>query len=102
MRYDTPIYFQKITQGAYDPTTGDYGEDTVQETCVMASVIDTQTETMKLIYGSIKQGSKSIHIQNHYDDIFDFIRIEDKSYHVDYSRKLRNKHSFIVHEVQNG
>lgn len=29
MRYDTPVYFQKVTQSEYDPTTGDYGEDTV-------------------------------------------------------------------------
>ena len=66
MRYDTPVYFQKVTQGEYDPTTGDYEEDTVDETCVMASVMDTRTETMQVVYGSIKQGSKTIHIQNHY------------------------------------
>ena len=102
MRYDTPIYFQKVTQGEYDPTTGDYGEDTVDETCVMASVMDTRTETMQIVYGSIKQGSKTIHIQNHYDKSYDFIRIDNKIYRVDYSRTLRNKHSFIVHEAQDG
>lgn len=102
MRYDTPIYFQKVTQGEYDPTTGDYGEDTVDETCVMASVMDTRTETMQVVYGSIKQGSKTIHIQNHYDKSYDSIRIDNKIYRVDYSRALRNKHSFIVHKVQNG
>lgn len=99
MRYDTPIYFQKVTQGEYDSTTGDYEEDTVQEACVMASVIDTQTETMKIVYGTIRQGSKSIHIQNHYDSSYDLIRIKDKIYQTDYSRKLRNKQTFIVHEV---
>ena len=102
MRYDTPIYFQKITQGKYEPTAGDYGEDTVQETCVMASVMDTRTETMQVVYGSIKQGSKTIHVQNHYDKSYDSIRIDNKIYQVDYSRTLRNKHSFIVHEAQNG
>ncbi len=102
MRYDTPIYFRKVTQGEYDPTTGNYGEDTVQETCVMASIMDTKTETMRMIYGSIKQGSKTVHIQNHYDKPFDFIRIDKNVYQTDYSRTLRNKHSFIVHEVQNG
>ncbi|RHQ87433.1 hypothetical protein DWX89_03125 [Coprobacillus sp. AF21-8LB] len=102
MRYDTPIYFQKVIQGEYNPTTGDYGEDTTKETCAMASVIDTRTETMRVVYGSIKQGSKTIHIQNHYDESYDLIRINDKIYQTDYSRKLRNKQSFIVHEVQNG
>ena len=75
MRYDTPVYFQKVTQGEYDPITGDYGEDTVDETCVMASVMDTRTETMQVVYGSIKQGSKTIHIQNHYDKSYDSIRL---------------------------
>lgn len=63
---------------------------------------DTRTETMQIVYGSIKQGSKTIHIQNHYDKSYDSIRIDNKIYRVDYSRTLRNKHSFIVHEVQNG
>ena len=80
MRYDTPIYFQKVTQGEYDPTNGDYGEDTVDETCVMASVMDTSTETMQIVYGSIKQRSKTIHIQNHYDKSYDSIRIDNKIY----------------------
>lgn len=31
MRYDTPIYFQKLTPGEYDPTTGNYGEDAISE-----------------------------------------------------------------------
>ena len=31
MRYDTPIYFQKLTPGEYDPTTGNYGEDMISE-----------------------------------------------------------------------
>nr|DAY68365.1 MAG TPA: head closure knob [Caudoviricetes sp.] len=100
MRYDTPIYFQKITQGEYDPATGDYREDTVDETCVMASVTDTRTETMQVVYGSIQQGSLTIRLQNHYDYPFDLIRVKEKCYKVDYLRKMRNKQSFIVHEVQ--
>ena len=31
MRYDTPIYFQKLTPGEYDPATGNYGEDTISD-----------------------------------------------------------------------
>lgn len=30
MRYDTPVYFQEIIPGTYDPETGDYREDTIQ------------------------------------------------------------------------
>lgn len=40
MRYDTPIYFQKLTPGEYDPATGNYGEDTISEDMKSASVMD--------------------------------------------------------------
>lgn len=100
MRYDTPIYFRRLTQGEYDESTGNYGADSVSEKMVMASVMDTQTETMKLVYGDIRQGSLTLTIQNHFDQIFDNIRIGDKVYRVDRTRRLRVKQSFIVSEVQ--
>lgn len=100
MRYDTPIYFQRLTQGEYDESTGNYEDDQIEETEVMASVMDTQTETMKLVYGDIRQGSLTLTIQNHYDQPYDGIRIGDKIYRVDRTRRLRVKQSFIVSEVQ--
>lgn len=99
MRYDVPIYFQRIASGAYDPSTGDYGNDTVVETLRYASVMDTRTETMRLIYGEVRQGSRIIHLQNHYTEPFDRIRIGEKVYAVDLRRKLRVKETFVVSEV---
>ena len=61
MRYDTPIYFQKLTPGEYDPATGNYGEDTISEDMKSASVMDTGTNTMMLVYSGIKEGSLTIH-----------------------------------------
>lgn len=100
MRYDTPIYFQRLTQGEYDESTGNYEDDQIEETEVMASVMDTQTETMKLVYGDIRQGSLTLTIQNHFDQTFDNIRIGNKVYRADRIRRLRVKQSFIVSEVQ--
>ena len=100
MRYDTEIFFQCAIPGTYNPSTGNYDRDNYTEELKMASVMDTQTETMKLVYGSIKQGSLSIHLQNHYDKPFDSIRIGSKRYKVDLSRKLRVKQSYVVSEVQ--
>ena len=54
MRYDTPIYFQKSTSGEYDPSTGNYADDTVEETMRYASVMDTGTEMLKLVYNGPK------------------------------------------------
>lgn len=100
MRYDRPIYFQKFVQGAYNENTGNYEDDSIVEEMVMASVMDTKTQTMMQVYGQIKQGSLTCHIQNTYDKPFDYIRIGTKKYKVDYSRRLRTKESFILSEVQ--
>lgn len=99
MRYDTPIYFQRTTEGTYDPDTGDYGEGATVETLRHASVMDARTETMRLIYGEVRQGSRIIHLQNHYTEPFDRIRIGEKVYAVDLRRKLRVKETFVVSEV---
>ena len=99
MRFDTPIYFVRIQPGEYDASTGNYGEDTKEEMRYTA-VTDTGTQTMTIIYGALKQGSKTIRLQNHYTKPFDSIRIGEKKYHVDRERKLRVKQTFIVSEVQ--
>lgn len=100
MRYDTPIYFQKITSGEYDPGTGDYGKDTIQETEVYASVMDTRSEMLRLVYNGPMQGSLTIQLQNHYTDPFDRIRVGTRIYKADYTRRLRVKQTFVVSEVQ--
>lgn len=100
MRYDTTIYFQKLTQGEYDQETCDYKDDSVSEDQKQASVMDTTTQMMQVVYGMIKQGSLTIQLQNHYDHPFNRVRIGNKIYKVDHSRKLRTKQTFIVSEVQ--
>lgn len=100
MRYDTPVYFQKITIGEYDPNTGNYVDDTVTETLRYASVMNTGEDRLKLVYDGPKQGSLTIQLQNYYTEPFDRIRVGEKVYSVDFSRKLRTKHTFVVSEVQ--
>lgn len=100
MRYDTPIYFQRIVQGEYDPSTGNYGKDEVVETSRDASVMDTGEKMLQLVYGSLKQGSLTVQLQSHYNGIFDRIRIGDKVYRADFNRRLRNKQVFVISEVQ--
>lgn len=100
MRYDTPIYFQTVEKGAYDPDTGNYAEDTPTEDKVYASVTDSRAETLNLVYGELKQGCFTIRLQNIYRKPFSYIRIGEKRYRVDFSRKLRLKHIFVVSEVQ--
>lgn len=99
MRYDQEIHFQCITEGAYNTIIGDYEDNTIIEETAYASIMDTKTETMMIVYGQLKKGSLTCQIQNSYDKPFDSIRIGDKRYKVDYFRKLRTKETFILSEV---
>lgn len=97
MRYDTPVFFQKVDAGAYNPNSGDYSADIVTETKQYASVTDATTAQLSLIYGGIKQGSLVIRLQRAYKVPFNRIRVGDKLYKVDFARYLK---TFIVSEVQ--
>ena len=100
MRFDTPVYFQKITPGAYDAVSGDYGPNGVVEEKRLAAVTDTGIETLNLLYGEIKQGVVTVRLQNHYSKLFDRIRIGEKIYRCDRARPLRLKYTLICSEVQ--
>lgn len=99
MRYDKDIYFQTV-KSEYDAATGDYTNTEVAEVHKLASVTDSGVETMNLIYGKLKQGSKTVRLLNRYNEPFDHIRIGRKIYNVDFSRELTTKHVFVVSEVQ--
>lgn len=99
MRYDTPIYFQQLIPGEYDPKTGNYGEDQVMETQRLAAVMETNTETMQILYGAIRQGSVTIRLQNRYEQTYDRIRIGDRTYQVDRRKNLRVKQVLVLTEV---
>lgn len=102
MRYDKRIFFVSKVDGKYDQSTGDYLEPEIVKTEVYAAVHDTNEETLKLLYGDIRQKSFTVHILGHYEKAFSYILIDDKPYHVDFARRLRHRQTFIVREVQNG
>lgn len=102
MRCDTEVFLQSVMTGEYNESTGDYGDDIIYEEKRHASVTDTGTDTMNLVYGAIKQGSKTVRLQMHYKKTFDRIRIGNALYRVDFERKLRTKHVFVVSEMQSG
>ena len=97
MRYDQKVYFVKRIPGSYDPKTGNYS-DREHTFPVWASVMDTGTDMLNLLYDKIPQGSKTLHVMGHWKQP-DLIRIDDKTYKIDLTRKLRTKQTFIVSEV---
>ena len=104
MRFDTPIYFQRKVKGLYDATTGNYGPTTTEEVKRYASITNTGTETLNIVYGELKQDSLTICLQMPHTKPFDRIRIGEgeaaKFYRVDRERRLRTKQTFVVSGVQ--
>lgn len=104
MRFNTPVFFQRRVPGEYNKSTGDYAPDVVTEDERHADVTNSTTATLRLVYGTIKEGSLTIRLQRPYKKPFDLIRIgegeEAKLYCVDLSRPLRSKQVFVVSEVQ--
>lgn len=99
MRFDTEVFLQTIKEGSYDPASGNYSDDEIIEQKLWANVNDTSAETMNIIYGAIQQGSVTVRFQNTVPE-FDYLRIGDKRYRRDYTRKLRTKTTYIMSEVQ--
>jgi hypothetical protein len=99
MRFDTPIYFQRTTS-QYNASTGNYDKSDPTEEMRYASVTNTGDETLRLVYGELRQGALTIRLQMAYTKPFDCIRIGEKSYKVDKVRNLRTKQTFLVSEVQ--
>lgn len=97
MIYNVPAFFLRETPGAYDPESGNYGESTFVETKRYASVTSSGVETLKLIYGEVKQGSLTIRLQRPYTEPFDFIRIHNTVYRADFSRLHK---TFVLSEVE--
>lgn len=100
MRYDTAVYFMRRGDEVYDPETGDYGSAKDGRNMRMASVMDTSEKMLTLVYGKLREGSLTIQLQNAYDRAFDYIKVNGRKYAVDYQRRLRMKHTFVVSEVQ--
>ena len=99
MRYDTAVFFQTVAQGEYDEDTGNYGTPTIEEVQRTASVIETSDEVKQLVYGDIREKSKTISLLNAYRESFDRIRIGDLLYRVDMHTTLRRKQAFVVSEI---
>lgn len=98
MRYNTPVFFQKVVPGELNTETHNYGDDKITETKCYASVTDSGAETLKLVFGELKQGSLIIRLQRPFTEAFDRVRIGNTIYRSAMAKL--NKRVFVLSEVQ--
>lgn len=101
MRFDKQVYFY-TEKSNYNAQTGDYDRLGVSEVPARASVNQTETAMIRMVYDSIPQESLTVRLQNKYEEPFDYIRIGEKLYKVDKKIDLYTKQAFIVSEAQHG
>lgn len=98
MRYDKLVKFQMVNSVYTDK--GDYEEQITSEYTEYASIVDTDFQTMAIVYGGIKQGSITLHLLNKVKYNFNRIVYEDKVYMVDQVINQRTKQAYILSQWQ--
>lgn len=99
MRYDTKIWFQVVTEGER-LENGDYPDPEVEEVLRYASVVTVSASKQMHDYGAIVGKLVRVHIQNHYDGPFDYIRIGEERYTVYDEYSLRYKGLYVCRRVE--
>lgn len=98
MRYDKLVKFQMV--GSVYTNKGDYEEQVLNEYTEYASIVDTDFQTMAIVYGGIKQGSITLHLLNKVKYDFNRIVYEGKAYTVDQVINQRTKQAYILSQWQ--
>ena len=105
MRFNKKVFFQYITPGSFDASTGDMLPDAVTEEGHPASVMDTQRKTLMLVFGELRQGSKTVTVRGRVPQGYSRVRITDRTaqkdrlYMVKQVRELERLTTFILEEV---
>lgn len=99
MRYDKKVLFQ-LVESVYNTSTGDYEEQVTSEHTEYASMVDTDIQTMQILYGGIKQGSITMHLQNKVPYTFNRIVYDGKPYMVDQVINQRVKQAYVLSQWQ--
>ena len=98
MRYDKKIDFM-LVDNVYN-ANGDYTEEVIEQVTAYGSIVSTDIDTMRLVYGEIRQGSITMHLQNHIDFNFNRIVIDGKTYAVDVRINQRTKQAYVLSQCQ--
>ena len=98
MRYDKAVTFIKLNQ-TYNTTTGNYDETEEIIGTDYASVVSTDFQLSRIVYGGVKEGSITVTLQNGFAKPYDYIKVNGRKYRVDQSFILYVKQALICSEM---
>ncbi len=96
MRTAETVQFVVKGDEVYNDSTGNYDAQSPVKTPFPALVSDTGTQRMNLLYGGIKQRAKTIRLNTHYREEFDYVEIDGRKYQVDTIKKYQHKMTLEV------
>lgn len=101
MRFDTKVTFKTPPVTEYNPRTGNYEIiEEAKEYVRYANVNDTTMEIMEKMYGNILKGAKTVRLKNTFEEEFEVLEFNGKTYVQTHSRYFRSgkKKVFFVQE----
>lgn len=98
MRYDKPVFLIKKSKKEFDRTTGKYSDGEDVRTPFPALVMDLGLEDQRLLFGTVKAGSKAFLFRGRPPD-FDRIEYAGKVYKPEKLTKYRHDTACLVSEV---
>lgn len=100
MRLDTDVVFVKKGEGShYDTDIGEVVETPPDEKIVSANVTDLGIERSMKLFGDVKEQRLVIRLLKPYTGLFDYIRINSKTYKPTTMREPLSRYSIFVDEV---
>lgn len=100
MRFDTPVFFVTIDERTYNAATGNYETPDETHRLYRANVMDTTDVMKRLVYGTVKQESRTVFIKGTAPGNPDYINIDGIRYKIDKVRHRKLRSSYIVSGVQ--
>jgi len=98
MRYDTPVYIQRTSPGAYNASTGNYASDTVTEEKVYVNLQSAETESKSIDHGAVMEETITVTFQNPPKSPFTSIKYNGKIYKMTSSLYPRTCKTFVLKE----
>lgn len=91
MRFDKIIYLVEKGTSKFDYGTGNTKVDEPIKKKFYASISDTGTERMSLLYGGVRQNALTVTLKNAVIQNIDYLEIDGKKYNIDNLTIGRNK-----------
>ena len=100
MRYDKPLYFVSNIDKHYDAELGEWVQGQTSRVKKFANITAMSANRQQVIFGDVSNKRLIVRLQRVYNEPYDLLEIDGKSYQVDTEHVTSDSLSLVV--VANG